>query len=94
MIQIKAFFHNMTSTTSYVVFNDADQQAVIIDPVLDFDLPSGKISTEFADLQLSFLDKKSLTVQYIFETHAHADHLTAADYLRDKLGAKLAVSET
>ncbi|MCK5818773.1 MAG: MBL fold metallo-hydrolase [Psychromonas sp.] len=89
-INIKVFFHKITSTISYVIYKD--KHAVIIDSVLDFDLQNGKISSHFADKQLDFIKRHDLTLVYIFETHAHADHLTSASYLRDKTGAKIAVS--
>lgn len=89
-IKIKYFFHKITSTISYVIYKD--KQAVIIDSVLDFDLQNGKVSSHFADKQLDFIKRHDLTLVYIFETHAHADHLTSASYLRDKTGAKIVVS--
>ena len=91
-IKIQSFFHEQSSTISYVVFDDNSKTAFIVDSVLDFDLESGKVETTFADKQLSFINKNSLTLVYSFETHAHADHLTAANYLREKTGAKIAVS--
>ncbi len=91
-IEIKYFFHETTSTMSYIIFNVNDRQAFIIDSVLDFDLASGNISSSFVDKQLDFIKRHSLKLVYIFETHAHADHLTSASYLRDKTGAKIVVS--
>lgn len=91
-IKIKCFFHGPTSTISYIIFNVNDKQAFIIDSVLDFDLANGKVSSRFIDKQLDFIKQHNLKLIYIFETHAHADHLTAASYVRDKTGAKIVVS--
>lgn len=91
-IQIEPFFHKQSSTISYIVYHQESKQAFIIDSALDFDIESGKVTTIFADEQLDFLRLNCLELIYIFETHAHADHLTAASYLREKTRAKVAVS--
>lgn len=87
---VHSFFHNGTSTFSYVVVgapSDAECQleAIIIDPVLDFDLASGRVSHEFADELLFFATSQGLKVKAVLETHAHADHLSAGKYLTENL---------
>ena len=91
--EVTHFFHDDTSTFSYVVAPPADHGAVVIDPVLDFDYKSGRTWTESADKLLSFLRDKGYTVKWILETHAHADHITAAPYLAKQLGARIAIGE-
>ncbi|WP_057882271.1 MBL fold metallo-hydrolase [Tsuneonella troitsensis] len=89
--QVKAFFHEPTFTASYVVSDAATGHAAIIDSVWDFDQPSGRTSFESADLIVDHVRRQGLTVNWILETHAHADHLSAAPYLQEKLGGKLAI---
>lgn len=86
---IEAFFHKPTSTLSYVVYDMAGGHCAVIDSALDFDLPSGVVSTEFADELIDFIRSHQLQVDWILETHAHADHLTAASYIKSKLGGKI-----
>jgi len=88
---IEAFFDTATATVSYVAFDRASRQAAIIDPVLDFDIRSGNISTRSAQKLLEFVAANSLRVSWILETHVHADHLTAADFLRRETGAPVAI---
>ena len=88
---VKAFFHEPTFTASYVVSDDAIGRAAIIDSVWDFDQPSGRTSFEAADDIVAYVQEQGLTVDWILETHAHADHLSAAPYLQEKLGGKLAI---
>ncbi len=88
---VEAFFHEPTFTASYVVSDDATRRAAIIDSVWDFDQPSGRTSFEAADEIVAYVQEKGLTVDWILETHAHADHLSAAPYLQEKLGGKLAI---
>ncbi|KAI4599437.1 hypothetical protein KJ359_001879 [Pestalotiopsis sp. 9143b] len=82
---IHDLFHSGTGTWQYVVADPKTSEAAIIDPVLDFDPASCAISTESADMLLSFIADKGYTVKHILETHAHADHLTAASYLQQRL---------
>lgn len=89
--KVEAFFHKDTNTFSYVVHEGEGGSAAIIDPVLDYEAASARTSTVFADLLLSFVHKQRLTVEWILETHAHADHLSAGGYLHDVLGAPLAI---
>ncbi|MAD75667.1 MAG: MBL fold metallo-hydrolase [Rheinheimera sp.] len=89
--QVKAFLDNDSETFSYVVTDNATSKAVIIDPVLDFDYKAGRTSTDSAEQILDYIKHHKLTVEWVLETHAHADHLSAAPFLRSKLGAKVAI---
>lgn len=89
--QVKAFFHEPTFTASYVVSDPAEKRAAIVDSVWDFDQPSGRTSFESADRIVEHVHEQRLAVDWILETHAHADHLSAAPYLQEKLGGKLAI---
>ncbi len=88
---VEPFFDPQTGTVSYVVSDNATACAAIVDPVLDFDLKSGSVATTHADELLAYVAKAGLAVQWILETHAHADHLSAARYLQDKVGGRIAV---
>ncbi|HET7708373.1 MAG TPA: MBL fold metallo-hydrolase, partial [Sphingomicrobium sp.] len=88
---VKSFFDEATFTASHVVHDPATLRAAIIDSVLDFDQASGRTSTASADGLIAYVRELGLTVDWILETHAHADHLSAADYLQDQLGGKLAI---
>jgi glyoxylase-like metal-dependent hydrolase (beta-lactamase superfamily II) len=89
--QVKAFFDEPTFTVSYVVSDPAVRRAVIIDSVWNFDQASGRTSFESADAIIEYVQGEELQVDWILETHAHADHLSAAPYLQEKLGGKLAI---
>lgn len=88
---VEAFRDPVTASFSYVVFDQVGGHAAIVDPVLDFDPVSARTSTAGADRLLAFVAENALTVNWVLETHAHADHLTAGAYLRDRLGARLAI---
>ncbi|MDO8280580.1 MAG: MBL fold metallo-hydrolase [Burkholderiaceae bacterium] len=89
--QVQAFFDPATWTISYVVYDHAGGHCAIVDPVLDYDPKSGRTRTASADRLMGFVRQHSLTVQWILETHAHADHLSAAHYLRKNLGGKITI---
>ncbi|HUG46634.1 MAG TPA: MBL fold metallo-hydrolase [Sphingomicrobium sp.] len=89
--QVTSFFHEPTFTASYVVADPDSGKAAIIDSVLDFDHASGRTSTKAADAILAFVESRDLQVEWLLETHAHADHLSAAPYLQGKIGGKIAV---
>lgn len=89
--QIQAFFDDATWTVSYVVFDQPGGHCALVDSVLDYDPKSGRTSTRSAERLVEFVQGRNLTVQWILETHAHADHLSAAHYLRKKLGGKIAI---
>jgi glyoxylase-like metal-dependent hydrolase (beta-lactamase superfamily II) len=91
--KIKSFFDPNTWTFTYVVYQESGQDCVIIDSVLDFDYKSGRTSTDSADRLIEFINQMNLKVQWILETHAHADHLSAAPYLKKHLGGKIAIGE-
>src|SRR5690348_13235341 len=91
--KIQAFFDEQTFTVTYLVSDPATRRAVVIDPVLDFDPKSARTSTRSADRLLADIKAENLTVEWILETHAHADHLSAAAYLKKVLGAKVAIGE-
>ncbi|MEN8721777.1 MAG: MBL fold metallo-hydrolase [Alphaproteobacteria bacterium] len=88
-----SFFDEATFTASYIVQDPDSNKAAIIDSVLDFDPKSGRTNTESADEIIAHVKKHGLEVEWILETHAHADHLTAAPYLKKNLGGKTAIGE-
>jgi glyoxylase-like metal-dependent hydrolase (beta-lactamase superfamily II) len=88
---IKAFFDPETWTYTYVVSGGKGTPCVIIDSVLNYDPKSGRTSTHSADEVIQFIQNEELKLTWILETHAHADHLTAAPYLQEKLGGKLVI---
>lgn len=92
-IKIKSFFHHDTSTWSHVVADTASAKAAIIDPVLDYEQSTGHIYTDFADEILRYIEQQQLEPVYLLETHAHADHLSASDYLRNKTDAKIVIGK-
>lgn len=91
--QIEMFFDKDSSTFSYVVSDPQTRQAVIIDPVLNYDAAAGAVSTEGADAMLAYISANQLSIAWVLETHAHADHLSAAHYLKLKTGAPVAIGE-
>ena len=88
---VTAFFHEPTFTYSYVVQDPASKHCAIIDSVLDFDYSSGTTDMHSADEILAFIKDQGLTVEWILETHVHADHLSAAPYLQQKTSAKTGI---
>lgn len=91
--KVTAFFDEPTFTVSYVVTDRSGEHCAIIDPVLGYDPKSGRTNTVAADAILAFLHKEKLTVHWILETHAHADHLTAAPYLQRSAGGAIGIGE-
>jgi glyoxylase-like metal-dependent hydrolase (beta-lactamase superfamily II) len=89
--RVKAFFDPATWTVSYVVYDHDGGHCAIVDSVLDYDSKSGRTSTTSSDTLMAFVKERALTVQWILETHAHADHLSAAHYLRKHLGGQIAI---
>ena len=90
---LQAFFDPKTWTVSYVVWDRATLRAAVIDPVLDYDFKSGHTSTASADQVLACLADNKLQLDWILETHAHADHLSGARYLQERVGGKIAIGE-
>jgi glyoxylase-like metal-dependent hydrolase (beta-lactamase superfamily II) len=89
--QVTSFFHEPTFTATHVVADPGTRRAAIVDSVLDFDEKAGRTSTEAADEIVAYAEREGLAVEWLLETHAHADHLSAAPYLQEKLGGKLAI---
>jgi glyoxylase-like metal-dependent hydrolase (beta-lactamase superfamily II) len=89
--QIKTFFDEATFTATHVVWDPETRKAAIIDSVKDYDPKSGRTRTTSADTVIEFVKAEDLGVEWILETHVHADHLTAAPYLKAKLGGKIAI---
>ncbi|MBX4941832.1 bifunctional sulfur transferase/dioxygenase Blh [Rhizobium binae] len=89
--QVKAFFHAGTSSVQYVVTDPATKRCVIIDPVLDFDETSGATGTASADAILAYIAAEHLALEWILDTHPHADHFSAAHYLKGRTGAPTAI---
>lgn len=92
---VRAFFDQDTATWTYVVWSssDTEKRCAVIDSVLNFNLHACTSSTASADSVIDFVQSEGLQVQWILETHIHADHITAAQYIKDKLGGKIAISK-
>ena len=90
---VKAFFDPQTWTYTYVVYESKGSACIVIDSVLNYDPKSGRTQTESADEVISFIKDNRLQLEWILETHAHADHLTAAPYIQEKLGGKIAIGD-
>jgi glyoxylase-like metal-dependent hydrolase (beta-lactamase superfamily II) len=88
---VRTFFDEPTFTATHVVSDPATKRAAIIDSVLDFDHASGRTATAGADAIIDYVKREALTVDWILETHAHADHLSAAPYLKQNLGGKIGI---
>ena len=91
--QVAAFFDPRTNTISYVVRDPGSNACAIIDSVMDFDYAAGRISYESADQIIDFVRREGLDLQWLIETHVHADHLSAAPYIQQKLGGKIGIGE-
>jgi glyoxylase-like metal-dependent hydrolase (beta-lactamase superfamily II) len=90
---IRAFFDEPTNTVSYLVSDPATRQAAVIDPVLDYDHRTGKASAKSADALLAAAKAADLSIEWVLETHAHADHLSGAPYVKLRTGAKVGIGE-
>jgi glyoxylase-like metal-dependent hydrolase (beta-lactamase superfamily II) len=90
---VSGFYHEKTGSIAYVVADPSSGHAAIIDPVLDFDENSGRVTTTAADQLLSFIEGRGLTIDWILDTHPHADHFSAAAYLKTRLNAPMAIGE-
>ena len=90
---VQDFFHEDTNTFSYVMSDPATGKCAVIDSVLDYDAASASTSTTHADRIIAYVREHELEVEWILETHVHADHLTAAQYLHSQLGGKMAMSQ-
>lgn len=92
-MRIESFFDTATATITYIVIDSDTNQCAIIDSVHDFDLHSGRLSSHSAEKIIQYVTENHLKVEWILETHIHADHLTAAHYLKEKLGGKIGIGE-
>jgi len=91
--EVTPFFDEPTNTVSYVVTDPGSTACAIVDSVLDYDPASGRTNTESADKIVHFVQSRKLSVSWILETHVHADHLSAAPYLQQRLGGKVAIGQ-
>jgi glyoxylase-like metal-dependent hydrolase (beta-lactamase superfamily II) len=91
--QVTAFFDDATNTISYIVREPKGSACAIVDSVLDFDHASGRTDTKSADAIIAYVKSENLNVQWILESHVHADHLSAAPYLQDQLGGKIGIGD-
>ena len=91
--EVESFFDENTFTASHIASDPETGQCAVIDSVLDYDAASGRTRTQAADKIVDYVTKNNLTVAWIFETHVHADHLSAAPYLKEKLGGKIAIGD-
>jgi len=91
--KIQAFFDEQTNTISYVVSDPHGQKCAVIDSVLDFDYASGQTDTRSADAIIAHIADKNLEVEWILESHVHADHLSAAPYIQEQLGGKIGIGD-
>jgi len=89
--KVRAFFDEATNTASYVVADPQGNRCAIVDPVLDYDPKSGRTDTASADEVIAYVKDQGLVVEWLLETHAHADHLSAAPCLKEKLGGRIAI---
>ncbi len=89
--EIQGFFDPITSTVSYVIYEADGSDCAIVDSVLDYDPKAGRTATTAADKIIAFVREHRLTVSWLLETHAHADHLSAAPYLQEKLGGRIGI---
>jgi glyoxylase-like metal-dependent hydrolase (beta-lactamase superfamily II) len=92
-MHIEPFFDKNTATFTYVVTDESTRRCAIIDSVLDYDADSATTSTTSADAVIAYIKQQQLAVEWILETHVHADHLTAAEYLKAQLGGQTGVGE-
>jgi glyoxylase-like metal-dependent hydrolase (beta-lactamase superfamily II) len=90
---VRGFFEKRTNSVQYVVADPQTRHCAIIDPVLDFDPKSGATATHSADELLAYIDREGFTLEWILDTHPHADHFSAAGYLKDRRGVSIAIGE-
>ncbi len=90
---VQAFYEKSSGTISYVVQDPSSKNCAVIDSVLNFDFSSGRTSTESADEIIRYIEQKKLELEWIIETHVHADHLSAAPYIQEKIGGKIGIGE-
>ena len=91
--EIKSFFDPQTNTISYVVMDPSSTSCAVIDSVMDIDYAAGRITYEHADEIIAYIEKYKLNLEWLIETHVHADHLSAAPYIQSKLGGKIGIGD-
>ena len=91
--QVTSSFDEATNTASHIVRDPASRQCAVIDSVLDYDAASGRTAMESADELIALIRKQGLEVDWILETHVHADHLSGAPYIKERLGGLLGIGE-
>lgn len=91
--QVEAFFDEATNTISYIVKDPGSNACAIVDSVMDIDYAAGRITYDHADTMIAAVEKRGLRLEWIIETHVHADHLSAAPYIQGKLGGKIGIGE-
>lgn len=91
--EVTGFYHEKTGSIAYLVVDPATGHGAVIDPVLDFDLRAGRVWSASADQMLDVIASRKITIDWILDTHPHADHLSAVAYMKDKLGAPMAIGE-
>jgi glyoxylase-like metal-dependent hydrolase (beta-lactamase superfamily II) len=91
--EVKAFFDQATNTITYVVRDPGGSRCAVIDSVLDFDYASGRTDSRSADAVIAWIEAEGLEVEWILETHVHADHLSAAPYLQERLGGRIGIGD-
>ena len=91
--EVKAFFDPDTNTISYVVKDPASTSCAVVDSVMDIDYAAGRITYGHADAMIAYIKENGLKLEWIIETHVHADHLSAAPYIQDKLGGKIGIGD-
>jgi len=91
--EVTGFFHEPTSTVSYVVSDPTSQRCAVIDPVLDYDAPSGRVSTESAEAIAKFIDGRGFELERVLETHVHADHLAADRFFAERYGVPICIGD-
>jgi glyoxylase-like metal-dependent hydrolase (beta-lactamase superfamily II) len=89
--EVQAFFDAATNTISYIVKDPSSQSCAIVDSVMDIDYAAGRITYDHADALIAHVETQGLTLEWIIETHVHADHLSAAPYIQEKLGGKIGI---
>ncbi len=90
---VVGFFDEATYTISYVVSDPATKRCAVIDSLLDFDQASGRTSTTSSDQLIAYVRERGLVCDWVIDTHVHADHLTAAPYIREQIGGRTAIGE-
>lgn len=93
MMDVKSFFDPDTSTVTHLVIDTKTKSCAVIDPVMEYDAVTGALKTGAADKLVQYIQDNDLKLEWLLETHIHADHLTASAYIRDQIGGKIAIGE-